>query len=151
MKIALNTPYVEHSKNSLAVEPTNLPPVYEPQVVVRAILHAATHPVREIYAGGFAKVTAISGTFAPRTTDAVMKRTMFNGQKKHQPRQRDGDGALYAPGSDGRVRGDYTGRVLRHSLYTRFAMNPVRSALLALVMGGAALAASLRRRRIAGL
>jgi short-subunit dehydrogenase len=40
---AIDTPYTEHAKNYMPVEPQNPAPVYAPETVARAILHAATH------------------------------------------------------------------------------------------------------------
>ena len=37
---AIDTPYPEHAKSYLGVEPTHMPPVYAPEVVARAILGA---------------------------------------------------------------------------------------------------------------
>ena len=41
---AIDTPYKDHAKNYLPVEPENPPPVYAPETVAEAILHSATHP-----------------------------------------------------------------------------------------------------------
>ena len=41
---AIDTPYPEHAKSYLGVEPTHQPPVYAPEVVARAILASATGP-----------------------------------------------------------------------------------------------------------
>src|SRR5512145_1995293 len=40
---AIDTPYVHHAKNLMAVEPQNPAPVYAPEVVANAILRAAEH------------------------------------------------------------------------------------------------------------
>ena len=38
---AIDTPYPQHAKSYLGVEPKHLPPVYAPEVVAEAILHCA--------------------------------------------------------------------------------------------------------------
>jgi NAD(P)-dependent dehydrogenase (short-subunit alcohol dehydrogenase family) len=44
---AIDTPYIYHARNYLPMRPQNPPPLYAPEVVARAILHAAEHPARE--------------------------------------------------------------------------------------------------------
>lgn len=138
---AIDTPYKEHAKNYLPVEPKNPPPVYAPQLVAEAILHAAQHPVRDLVVGGGGRAIAAMGRIAPRLTDLVMEKTMFDQQKTTRPARHDGiHRALWEPGDDGRERGDYEGTVLEHSFYTKATMHPVATG--ALVLGaGLALAA----------
>ena len=45
---ATDTPYTEHAKNYMNVEPTHQPPVYAPELVANAILHCASHPHRTV-------------------------------------------------------------------------------------------------------
>ena len=49
---AIDTPYRQHAKNYLSVEPMNPPPVYAPEPVAEAILHSAEHQQRDVYVGG---------------------------------------------------------------------------------------------------
>ena len=66
---AIDTPYPEHAKTYLGVEPTHQPPVYAPEVVARAILRSAEHPQRNVLVGGGAKVFNTVERFAPRLGD----------------------------------------------------------------------------------
>ncbi|ELY93283.1 short-chain dehydrogenase/reductase SDR [Natrialba chahannaoensis JCM 10990] len=45
---AIDTPYPEHAKNYMEQEATVPAPVYAPETVARAILHAAEEPQREV-------------------------------------------------------------------------------------------------------
>ena len=47
---AIDTPYKQHAK-ALPTEPENPPPVYAPETVARAILHAAATPERDVFVG----------------------------------------------------------------------------------------------------
>ena len=49
---SIDTPFFEHARSKMGVAPKPVPPVYDPDLVAAAILHAATHPVRELAVGG---------------------------------------------------------------------------------------------------
>lgn len=131
---AIDTPYFEHAKNYMAVEPKPPAPVYAPEVVANAILRAAEHPVRDITIGGGGRLLSALGTALPRLTDIYMERAMFSSQRSAVP---SGSRAsnLYQPAARGaRERGGYQGHVMRSSMYTKAALSP-RKALLAAGLG----------------
>ena len=122
---AIATPYIEHAKNYMDVEPTFPPPVYAPEVVAEAILYAAENPVRDLFAGGGGKALSMAGHYAPRLTDKALERWGFQIQKTDKPnmsRQRNG---LHEPSGGGATRGDYDGHVSETSLYTQGTMHPL--------------------------
>src|SRR5204863_167367 len=118
----VDTPYTEHAKNYLADQPQHAPPVYAPESVAEAILHAATRPVRDLFVGGGAKLTATMGKWAPATTDKVVGRMLTSGT--HSGRPRHGREALHQAGGGLRERGDYPG-IVRNSMYTRAVVHPM--------------------------
>ncbi|MFL5401384.1 MAG: SDR family oxidoreductase [Gemmatimonadales bacterium] len=128
---AIDTPYFQHAKNYMAVEPKPPAPVYAPEVVANAILRAAEHPVRDITIGGGGRLLSAMGNAMPRLTDFYMERAMFSGQRSDVPaEQRPGN--LYAPsGAEGQERGDYRGMVRRSSFYTQAALSPAKALLAA--------------------
>lgn len=142
---AIDTPYVEHAKNFLEVEPKHAPPVYAPKIVADAILHAAQHPVRDLFVGGGAKAMSLAGKVAARFSDKVMERTMFEQQKTDYPRGDYSGDALYGPSDDGREYGLYEGRVREHSFYTTVATHPVLSAVGLIGVLGGITALAMRR------
>jgi short-subunit dehydrogenase len=128
---AIDTPYFEHAKNYMAVEPKPPAPVYAPEVVANAILRAAEHPVRDVTIGGGGRFLTALGTAMPRLTDIYMERAMFSSQRSEVPSAA-GEGNLYAPAARGlRERGGYRGHVMRSSMYTRAALSPGRALLAA--------------------
>ena len=135
---AIDTPYAEHAKNYMEEGATLPPPVYKPEVVARAILHAAAHPERELYVGGGGKIMGALGQWAPRTMDQVMEWFITSAQKENRPAGRYEDG-LYDPGHGGSERGHYSGMVRGHSFYTQSMMHPV---LTTLAIGGLGLLAA---------
>ena len=141
---AIDTPYPQHAKSYLGVEPKHTPPVYAPEVVAKAILECAEHPHRTVRVGGSAAVFTATEYFTPRLGDRLKEATGFEGQRTGEP-VRDDD-TLWAPRpGDGRVEGDYPGRVMHRSAAT--AMRLHRGATLAslgLVGLGVALALGAR-------
>jgi short-subunit dehydrogenase len=114
---AIDTPYIEHAKNYMDEDPSFPPPVYAPEAVARAILHAAVHPERDIFIGAAGKMFSVMEKYAPRVTDRYMEATMFKQQKAGTRGQRSGVG-LDRPGIGLRERGGYPGHVMKTSVYT---------------------------------
>jgi short-subunit dehydrogenase len=135
----IDTPYTQHAKNYLQDQPTHVAPVYAPESVAQAILHAATRPVRDLYVGGSARMMASVGTMAPRATDKVSGPMFMRGT--HSGRPRDHKEALHQASEDLRERGDYRGLV-RRSNYTRMATHPALTG--ALFVGAGLLMATMR-------
>lgn len=61
----MNTPIAQHAANHVDGEALIPPPVYDPQLVADAILHAAQHPVRAVTVGGLGRVLVLLGTHFP--------------------------------------------------------------------------------------
>ena len=128
----IDTPYTIHAKNYLEDQPTHVPPVYHPESAAAAILHAATHPVRELFVGGGARAMGALNRLSPRLTDAVLERTLIPGTRSGRPRR--GGEALHRPGGALEERGDYDG-IVRHGTYTRAAMHPMLTGAIAVGAG----------------
>jgi short-subunit dehydrogenase len=127
----INTPFTENARNFMENEPNLPPPVYDPQVVARAVVYVAQHYEREILIGGAGKVISASAKQAPRLTDRVMEKVMFRQQQKpgqpSRPGRRD---ALYQASNGARERGNYEGHVMKSSMYTQAALHPIFTGLL---------------------
>ncbi len=133
----INTPFPHHAKNYLAQEPKLPPPAYQPEEVAYAILHAATHPEREIFIGSAGKMMSSFQKMAPKAMEWVSRKMMTRQQYRNEPARKRGD-ALYAAGRDGLVHGDQPGYVMKTSLYTRASLQPV---LVGTLLAGAGLLA----------
>jgi short-subunit dehydrogenase len=128
---AIDTPYKDHAKNYLAVEPQNPPPVYAPETVAEAILYSAEHPERDVFVGAGGKALSIGGKYAPRLTDKVMEAALFDIQQTDEPSPAGRRDGLYDSTEDLRERGGYDGHVAESSLYTKASLHPlVTGALL---------------------
>jgi short-subunit dehydrogenase len=122
---AIDTPYKDHAKNYLPVEPQNPPPVYAPETVAEAILYSASHPERDVFVGVGGKAMSVGGKFAPRLTDKVMEAALFDVQQTERPSPGDRTDGLYDATDDLRERGGYEGHVAESSIYTKATLHPL--------------------------
>jgi short-subunit dehydrogenase len=134
---SIATPYIDHAKNYMANKPSLPPPVYAPENVAEAILHAAEHPVRDLFVGSGGKGLSAMGHYVPRLTDRFMEKIMIDQQQRDEPEQMRSDG-LYSPTNDPRERGPYPGYVNEKSFYTKASIHPVMTGAALLGVGLAA-------------
>jgi short-subunit dehydrogenase len=121
----IDTQIVPHARNYMDVEPALPAPVYAPGVAANAILHAAEHPTRDIFAGGAARLLATLTHFAPRISDWVLQRFIYDEMRKEEPpRYKDQDGLHTTAGRPPRERYGSNRFVFERSLYTQAAMHP---------------------------
>lgn len=137
---SIDTPYRQHARSYMGVEPKNPAPVYSPDLVARAILRCAHRPVRDLTVGGAGAALNAAGRVAPRLTDRLMELPMFRGQKTGKPAGRERPDALERPGEDLAERGNYRGMVFGSSPYTAVASHPVATGAAVLGAGLAAAA-----------
>jgi len=136
---AIDTPYKEHAKNYLGVQPENPPPVYAPETAAETILYCAENPVRDCFVGAGGKAISMFGHLAPRATDHVMKNTMIDMQKSDKPgKVRTKEGLYESRDSRLRERGGYEGHVAESSVYTKAALHPIKTGAAVAVGIGAA-------------
>jgi short-subunit dehydrogenase len=140
---AIDTPFPDHAKNYLPDQPKHTPPVYAPEAVAEAILHAATTPVRDLFVGASAKAASSLRKVAPSLSDVLVRKTLIPGTHSGEPR-RNGEG-LHHAGGGLQERGHYPGLVQTKSVYTKASMHPVLTGMAA-VGAGLALAAAFRGR-----
>lgn len=139
---AIDTPYADHAGNEMADHPQHVPPVYSPDAVAEAILHAATTPTRDLFVGSAGVVVSTLNKIMPGVMDHIVRRVLIPGTHSGDPKHsRD---ALYQPGDGGRERGHYPGLV-RPSFYTKAKMNPLVTG--AATLGAGVVAVALWRSR----
>ena len=128
---AIDTPYFQHAKNYMEVEPKPPAPVYAPEVVANAILRAAEQPIRDITIGGGGRLISALGTALPRLTDFYMERAMFDSQRSDVPAGERPDNLYVHSPEEGMERGGYAGHVMQSSAYTRVALSPGKALIAA--------------------
>ncbi len=112
---AVNTPQFSWGRSRLTQHPQPMPPIYQPEMAARAILHAGDHPRRrEHWVGGSTVVTLIADALAPGLLDRYLARVGYQVQQTDQvddPRRAEN---LWKPAD---VREDYGA----HGVFDRFA------------------------------
>lgn len=104
---AVNTPQFEWVLNRLPNHPQPVPPIYQPEVVARAILYAAEHPERrEYWVGGSTVGTLLGDKFAPGLLDRYLARTGYKAQQSEHPADPNAPSNLWSP-ADGSGGGDF--------------------------------------------
>jgi short-subunit dehydrogenase len=132
---SVGTPMPQHVRNYTRSEPKFPPPVYAPEDVAKVILLAAARPLREAFVGGSARAISTLAKLAPRLLDRVSESTLFKGQvgpKSPSP----GDN-LWHGRSEGKVRGDHQGSIIRPSLYSNATVHAgLTTAVAGLALAG---------------
>ena len=144
----INTPFFTNSRNKMDVKPKGPPPIYHPGVVADCVLYAAEHSIRDLFAGGAAKMMASAQTRAPGLIDRVLAKTGIPASRTDEPRPGGKNGNLYEPYHDDRAQGDFAGKSRRFSAYTWLETHPTAK-LLALggALAGTAFLAQRQRSR----
>ncbi|GJD38042.1 SDR family oxidoreductase [Methylobacterium bullatum] len=136
---SIDTPLPDRARNYMDRRPTLPPPIYPPEEVANAILHAAEHGQRDIIVGGGGKLFVMGKDFAPGAYDRLAS-AIIALQQRSEPAEHS-EGALHAPRGAGAVRGSPPFPVMRSSAYTRATLHPLVT--LSAVAGLAATAALL--------
>jgi NAD(P)-dependent dehydrogenase (short-subunit alcohol dehydrogenase family) len=133
---SMNTPLFKKAKTYMGVEPRPIPPVYDPELAVEAILNAAEGKSRDVYVGGASKFLSVAERVSPILVDAHMTRNGASSQRSAWPKSptasNNVDAALE---NDGGIRGDF-GRQSKHqSLYQALARSIAFKSGLGLAAG----------------
>ena len=138
---SIDTPLPQRARNYMDREPTLPPPIYRPEVVAEAILHAAVHPQRDIVVGGAGKLLIAAKEFAPGAMDLLAPAIVALQKRSKPPSQP--EGALHAPMKAGETIGTQPLYAMRTSAYTRASMHPLATTVGAIGLGLAATAIGL--------
>ena len=144
----INTPFFSNARNNMDVMPKGPSPIYDPNVVADCVLFAAEHPVRDLYAGGAARMMAAAQFRAPGLVDRILARAGIPASRTEQPEPGGAEGNLYEPHAEGRTQGDFSKQARRFSAYTWLETHPKAKLFLlgGAVTGAAALARARRSR-----
>jgi NAD(P)-dependent dehydrogenase (short-subunit alcohol dehydrogenase family) len=104
---AVNTPQFSWVLSRLPRQAQPVPPIYQPELAARAIVHAADHPGRrEYWVGGSTAATLAVNAVAPGLLDRYLARTGFSSQQTDQLRDPDQPANLWEP-ADGKAGHDF--------------------------------------------
>jgi NAD(P)-dependent dehydrogenase (short-subunit alcohol dehydrogenase family) len=143
---SINTPLFRHARSKMGVKPKPVGRIYEPSVVAEAIVAAAFHPVRRVYAGVVGRMLDISQRVSPRLTDWYLSGPgdAIAGQRTDVPDE--GVDNLFTPSTGrGSTTGDFGERSKSTSVYTRTLAPHPSVGRVAIAAGVAGAALALRR------
>lgn len=119
----VHTPFGQHARNYLDKASQVPPPVYHPELVANAVLHAAEHPMREITIGGSGMAMTWLTRLLPRLADKLFTYSYFR-TAVSDDEPRGGGSALHQSAGGGHELGDQQSHIRRMSFYTRHQMSP---------------------------
>jgi len=151
---AVNTPQFSWVLSRLPRHPQPVPPIYQPQLVAKAVLRAADHPRRKQYWVGESTVaTLLAQRFAAPLLDRYLARTGYDSQQTGGRADDDKPYNLWQPlderpGSDHGARGAFDDSSHTHSpqIWASRHAGLVAGAATALGMAGAGVLAARRPR-----
>jgi NAD(P)-dependent dehydrogenase (short-subunit alcohol dehydrogenase family) len=132
----LNTPQFNWVRTRLHKHPQPVPPIFQPEVAARAIVHAAAHPRREIWVGFPTVYTIVGEKVASGLMDWYLGRSNEQAQQTDQaidPSQRR-DNLFEPPPGDPEAHGIFDGQAHARSPQTWLTLHKRA------VLGGAAIA-----------
>lgn len=127
MPSSINTPLFNKALTRLGVKPRGIPPMYQPDLVAEAILHAAEHPSRDLVVGGAGMALLLLQRLSPRLVDSLLVRIGFRGQRTREPKPADAPNNLFQPlpGFYEKVEGDFSREQLTQSVATEVELGPL--------------------------
>ncbi len=136
---AVNTPQFSWVLSRLRRQPQPVPPIYQPEIAAKAVLHAADHPRRrEYWVGGSTLGTLTANAIMPGVLDRYLARTGYKSQQTEQREPADAPANLWSPadragGEDYGAHGKFDDQSTRHSLQLLASQHHGRIAAVALL------------------
>ncbi len=145
---AVNTPQFDWVRSRLPHQAQPVPPIFEPEVAARAILHVAKHPRRELFVGASTLLAVYGQRIAPNLLDWYLGKTGYAAQQTSTTRTSRADnldGPLDA-GRDHGAHGRFDRRANDWSPALELDLHRGLVASAALAVGGVVALAALRGR-----
>ena len=93
----LNTPQFGWVKSRLPRKAQPVPPIFQPEVAARAIVHASHHPRREVFVGGSTVQAILLNRLVPALLDHYLARNIYDAQEYDGPADPNRAHNLWAP------------------------------------------------------
>src|SRR5690606_29443949 len=77
---AVNTPQFDVVRNRLGDHPQPVPPIYQPEIIARAAVHAALYPKREMWIGWNTVKAILGQRFIPGFLDRYLATAAWESQ-----------------------------------------------------------------------
>jgi NADP-dependent 3-hydroxy acid dehydrogenase YdfG len=135
---AINTPQFDTVRNRLGKHAQPVPPIFQPELVAKAVMHVIEHPTRELWIGGPTVKAILGQRLIPGVLDKYLAKHAYEDQVTDElpPTWLDNVDAVL-PGDRG-AHGDFDARAKSFSsqLWLRLHRGAIAAATLA-VLGGA--------------
>jgi NAD(P)-dependent dehydrogenase (short-subunit alcohol dehydrogenase family) len=114
---AVNTPQFSWIKTRMPCHPQPVPPIFQPEVIARAVYWTAHHRRREFTVGSSSVKAIIGDKFIPGILDHYLARVGYDAQQTQEPVQPDRPNNLYEPlPGDYGARGEFSERAYDYSI-----------------------------------
>ena len=131
---SMDTPFTRHAKSMTGQLPKPMPPIYDPELTVDAILKYAQSPKPMAVVGNSGKLMVMGMRFAPLLTERFMSWIGVPSQQTKEPKPVEGDDNLYTTSKrDMEIYGGFKTTPIRQHLAEYAKRHPVRVAITALV------------------
>ncbi len=133
---AVNTPQFEYVRTRLPGHPKPVPPIFQPEVIARAVLHVARRPTRELWIA-WSTVRAILGQkLFPGLLDRYLGRIGYAAQQADRPPEpgRPDNLERPVPGDKG-ARGEFDAEAHARSPFTWLRLRRRSLATVAAALG----------------
>src|SRR5919204_1544671 len=137
---AVNTPQFDVMRNRMPRRPQPVPPIYQPEVIAKACLYVAEHPVRELWIAPSTAKAILGQKLVPGFADRYLAKHGFDSQQRDEPAAPDRpDNVDHPLPGDRGARGAFDARARPFSLELWLRTHPRMSAgaaaLLAVGLG----------------
>ena len=125
MPATIDTPFYNKGLTKLGVQPTGIPPYYQPDIVADAIVYVAEHPTRDMIVGDVGRALDVMQKLSPGLVDTLLTLIGVEGQYTKIPKLESDPSNLYEPieGYD-RSTGDYGDKTIP-SLLDQLDFHPI--------------------------
>jgi NADP-dependent 3-hydroxy acid dehydrogenase YdfG len=135
---AINTPQFSWVKSRLPRKPQPVPPIYQPEVIARAVRHVSHHPRRTLNIAYPTLKAIFAEKIAPSLADRYLAKTGYDSQQTSEPVSPERKDNLWdAVAEDRGARGTFSSRSKNFSPVLWLDLH--RGPLLSAVMGAACL------------
>ena len=108
MPTSMDTPFFQHAAQHSGHRVRPIDPVYDPELVIDAIIRAATHPEPEVMVGRSAKMASVLGKIAPMLLERKLASKTHKNIYTKASRETPNEGALFEPTGEGEgIRGGW--------------------------------------------
>lgn len=95
---AVNTPQFDWALSRMHRKASPVPPIYQPEIAAKAVVHAAAHPRRrERWVGASTVLTLLGNKIVPGLLDRYLARTAYQAQQTSTPEDTDRPANLWSP------------------------------------------------------